>query len=52
MIMTVGAGADLMAMLIGFVILPPNTPAEFAAAIRRDLDNVGKIVKAAKIQPE
>lgn len=37
---------------IGFVILPPNTPAEFAAIIRRDLDNVGRIVKAAKIQPE
>lgn len=37
---------------IGFVVLPPNSPAEFAAAIRRDLENVGKIVKAAKIQPE
>ena len=37
---------------IGFVVLPPNSPAEFAAAIRRDLDNVEKIVKAAKIQPE
>ncbi len=41
-----------MARLIGFVILPRNTPTEFAAVIRRDLDNVGKIVKAAKIQPE
>lgn len=37
---------------IGFVVLPQNTPAEFAATIRRDLDNVGRIVKAAKIQPE
>ena len=37
---------------IGFVVLAQNTPAEFAAAIRRDLDNVGRIVKAAKIQPE
>jgi tripartite-type tricarboxylate transporter receptor subunit TctC len=37
---------------IGFVVQPPNSPAEFSAAIRRDLDNVGKIVKAAKLQPE
>ncbi len=37
---------------IGFVVLPPNSPAEFAATIRRDLDNVGRIVKAAKIQAE
>ncbi|OFZ98870.1 MAG: hypothetical protein A3H35_08250 [Betaproteobacteria bacterium RIFCSPLOWO2_02_FULL_62_17] len=37
---------------IGFVVLPRNTPAEFAATIRRDLDHVGRIVKAAKIQPE
>ena len=37
---------------IGFVVLPPNTPAEFAATIRRDLEHVGRIVKAAKIQPE
>jgi tripartite-type tricarboxylate transporter receptor subunit TctC len=37
---------------IGFVILQPNTPSEFAATIRRDLESVGKIVKSAKIQPE
>jgi tripartite-type tricarboxylate transporter receptor subunit TctC len=37
---------------IGFVVLPPNTPAEFAASVRRDLENVGRIVKAAGIQPE
>ena len=37
---------------IGFVVLSPNTPEEFAAGIRRDLGNVGKIVKAAGIQPE
>ena len=37
---------------IGFVILPPNTPEQFAAAIKHELQSVGKIVKAAGIQPE
>ena len=37
---------------IGFVVLAPNTSAEFAASIRRDLQNVEKIVRAAGIKPE
>jgi tripartite-type tricarboxylate transporter receptor subunit TctC len=37
---------------IGFVVSATNTPAEFAATIRRDLEHVGKIVKSAGIQPE
>ena len=37
---------------LAVVVLARNSPAEFAATIRRDLDHVGRIVKAAKIQPE
>lgn len=37
---------------IGFLVTEPNTPAEFALTIRRDLDHVRKIVAAAGIQPE
>jgi tripartite-type tricarboxylate transporter receptor subunit TctC len=37
---------------IGFLVLPPNTPQQFAASIKRELQSVGKIVKAAGIQPE
>jgi hypothetical protein len=33
-------------------VLPRNTPEQFAASIRRELQSVGKIVKAAGIQPE
>jgi tripartite-type tricarboxylate transporter receptor subunit TctC len=38
--------------LIGFVVLPPNTPEQFAASIKSELQSVGKIVKAAGIRPE
>jgi len=37
---------------IGFIVWPPNTPEQFAASMKRDLQSVGKIVKAAGIQPE
>ncbi len=37
---------------IGFLVTEHNTPAEFAATIRRDLEHVRKIVTAAGIQPE
>jgi tripartite-type tricarboxylate transporter receptor subunit TctC len=32
--------------------LVANTPAEFAAAIRADVENIGEMVKAAAVQPE
>jgi len=34
------------------LILSPSTPEEFAAEVRRDLDAVGRIVKAAGLKPE
>ena len=34
------------------LILSPSTPEEFAAEVRRDLDVVGRIVKAAGLKPE
>jgi tripartite-type tricarboxylate transporter receptor subunit TctC len=36
----------------GFVLGTSNSPEEFATALKRDLDTVGRIVKAAGIQPE
>ena len=36
----------------GFVATGTNSPAQFAATMRRDMEQIGKIVKAAQIQPE
>ncbi len=34
------------------LILSPSTPEEFAAEVKRDLESVGRIVKAAGLKPE
>ena len=44
--------ALIRASLVGFCIAAPNTAEEFAAAIRSDMEQTARLVKAARIQPE